>query len=203
MKFVKWKILIITCIVCLLPIILGVVLWDGLPEQIAIHFDINNNADNFASKHFVVFGIPFLMVLLQSFSCIISDINAKKHGEQKKIETATKWIIPITTIALYILTLGYSLNWGVDIRRTVAVIVGVILIVMGICLTEVDYIKKYSKEKAKKINKFIGFETVIMGILFVISAWLPTFATVACLILLIPYTVIAIIYSIKVKRALS
>ena len=66
MKFVKWKTLIVTCVVCLLPILLGVALWNELPESIAIHFDINNNPDNFAPKGFVVFGLPFLMVALHN-----------------------------------------------------------------------------------------------------------------------------------------
>ena len=39
--------------------------------------DINNNPDNFASKGFVVFGMPVLMVGLQGFCCFINDFNAK------------------------------------------------------------------------------------------------------------------------------
>ena len=73
MKFMKWKILIITCAVCLLPILLGVVLWDKLPETMAIHFDMYNQPDNFASKGFVVFGLPAMMVVLQIISCVITD----------------------------------------------------------------------------------------------------------------------------------
>ena len=34
----------------------------------------NNNPDNFASKGFVVFAIPLLMVLLQTFCCFINDV---------------------------------------------------------------------------------------------------------------------------------
>ena len=80
MKFIKWKTLIITCFVCLLPILLGVALWDKLPDLMAIHFNINNEADNFASKGFVVFGLPVIMAALQAFCCIVSDVNACKHG---------------------------------------------------------------------------------------------------------------------------
>ena len=48
MKFIKWKILVITSVVCLLPIIMGIAVWDKLPDTMAIHFNINNVADNFA-----------------------------------------------------------------------------------------------------------------------------------------------------------
>lgn len=203
MKFFKWKIFIITSIVCLLPIVLGVALWDKLPGEVAIHFDINNNPDNFASKGFVVFGMPFLMVLLQAFCCFVNDINAKKHGERKKFERVTKWIIPIMTIILQGVTLGYALGWDLDIRKISTTIVGVMLIVIGNYLPKLDYIKNYdvSTQKARKINRFIGYETVVMGLLFLISIFLPPVYTVACLFLLIPYALLSVVVGIKIGRS--
>jgi len=202
MKFIKWKILFITCLVCFVPVILGVALWSRLPDTMAIHFDINNKPDNFASKGFVVFGLPFLMIILQCFCCFVNDINAHKHGERRKFELATKWIIPIMTVILQILTLGYGLGWRFDVRAAAAIIVGIILLVVGNYLPKFDYIKNYDVDvqKARKINRFLGFETVIMGILFIISVFFPPVYTLGCIILLIPYAVIGIVYGIKVGR---
>lgn len=199
MKFIKWKSLIITCITCLLPIVLGIMLWDNLPDTMAIHFNINNEPDNFASKSFVVFALPFLMVLLQIVCCVINDFNAYKHGQRKKFERATKWIIPILTIILQITTLGYGLGWNIDVRRTVALIVGIIFLVIGNYLPKFDYINNYNvdTEKAKKINRFIGLETVVMGILSFASIFMPPITTVIWLFLLIPYAAISVIYGFK------
>ena len=151
MKFIKWKILIVTSIVCLLPILLGLSLWEKLPDTMAIHFDLNNNPDNFASKGFVVFGMPCLMVVLQWICCLINDINEKKHGSIIKFERVAKGIIPFTTVLLYLTTLGIGLGWDIDVRAVAAFIVGVIFILMGICLPKLDYIKNYdlSPDKAK------------------------------------------------------
>ena len=203
MKFFKWKYFLVTSIVCLLPCLLGVLLWDKLPDVMAIHFDINNNPDNFASKGFVVFGLPILMVILQGFCCFINDLNAKKHGERKKFETVTKWIIPILTIVLQLATFGIALGYEVDIRIVATVIVGVMFIVLGKYMPKLDYIKNYDvdTDKARKINRFIGVEMVIMGILFLISTLLPPIATVICLLLLIPYTIISVIYGIRVGKS--
>ena len=52
MKHIKWKTLIITGVIALLPILIGIFLWDKLPGQIAIHFNLNNEPDGFASKGF-------------------------------------------------------------------------------------------------------------------------------------------------------
>jgi len=202
MKFIKWKSLIITCVVCLLPILLGVALWDKLPDTMAIHFDINNNPDNFASKGFVVFGMPVLMVALQIFCCFINDINAYKHGERKKFERVTKWIIPVMTIILQIATLGYGLGWNYDVRKLAGLLVGGILLVIGNYLPKFDYVKNYdiNTEKARKINRFIGYETIILALLFIISIFLPPIATLVCIFLMIPYAIISVIYGIRVAK---
>jgi len=202
MKSIKWKSLIITCIVCFLPVFLGIALWDNLPDIMAIHFNINNEPDNFASKGFVVFVLPLLMVFLQAICCFINDINAQKHGERKKFERVTKWIIPIMSIILQIITLGYGLGWNIDIRKAVALIIGIVFLVIGNYLPKFDYVKNYNidTQKARKINRFIGFETVIMGILILVSIFLPPIATVIWLILLIPYAGISAIYGIRVGK---
>ena len=133
---------------------------------------------------------------------MIYDINAYKYGERKKLERVVKWIVPCLTVILQILTLGYGLGWELDIRKCVAVIVGIMFVVTGNYLPKFEYIKNQDADtcKAKKINRFIGYETVIMGVLFIVSALLPPITTIACLLLLIPYAVISVVYGIRVGR---
>ena len=202
MKFVKLKILIITCIVCLLPILLGIVLWDKLPDTIAVHFNINNEPDNYASKAFAVFGLPCLMMLFQIFCCITSDVNCRMDGEYKNIERVTKWIIPCITIILQFVLFGYALEMNVDIRKIASLIVGTLFIVSGICMTKAVKIKKrdINAEKARKIKRFLSCGSIIMGILSFITVFLPTISTIIWLILLIPYTAVNVIYGIKVGK---
>ena len=202
MKFIKWKSLILTCSVCLAMIIPGLVFWNRLPESMAIHFDINNVADNFAHKGFVVFGMPLLMVGLQTFCCFVNDINSHKHGERKKLENVTKWIIPVMTVILQTVTIGYSLGWNLDIRRVAIVIVSGIFIVTGNYLPKLDYIKNYDidTEKARKINRFTGYASVVMGLLFFITIFMPPIASVVALLAMVPYTLGCIIYAILICR---
>ena len=203
MKFIKWRSLFITCIICLLPILLGIALWNELPDTMAIHFNLYNEADNFATKTFSVFGLPILMSILQMISCFINDINAYKHGKRKKFERVIKWIVPILSVVLQIITLGYALGWNIDIRKSVALIIGVMFLILGNYLPKLDYINNYNvdTEKARKINRFIGYETVIMGALVLITIFLPPVATGIWIVLLIPYAVVSVIYGIKKGRS--
>ena len=163
MKFMKWKSLIITCLVTLLPIVAGVVLWNQLPAEIAVHFDINGNPDNFASKGFAVFLLPLLMALLQIICCVINDIKAYQHGPRVKFERVTKWIIPCMSIVLQAAIFAFALGKNVDMRAVAMIVVGVVMIVTGNYLPKFDYIKNYNldTEKARKINRFIGFSQVL------------------------------------------
>ena len=83
-------------------------------------------------------------------------------------------------------------NNNVDIRKCVALIVGIIFVVIGNYLPKFDYIKNYDvdTEKARKINRFIGNMSVIMGILSVISIFLPPVTTFIWLGLLIVYVIV-------------
>lgn len=200
MKFIKLKSLIISCAVCLLPIVFGMILWNRLPDMMAVHFNVYNETDGFASKGFVVFGLPIIMAVLQMICCFINDLNASRHGERRKFEAVTKSIVPVLTVALQSMTLCFAMGYDMDIRRIVACIVGVILIAIGNYQPKFDRIKDYdgNTEKAKKIHRFIGIATVVMGLLFLVSTLFVPTATLVCLFLLVPYALVCALYGLKV-----
>lgn len=202
MKFIKTKSLIISCAVCLVPIVFGLILWSRLPDIMAIHFDIYNEADKFASKGFVVFGLPIIMAVLQMICCFINDFNASRHGERKKFEMVTKSIVPVLTVALQSMTLCCAVGYDMDIRRIVACIVGVILIAIGNYQPKFGRIKDCdgNTEKARRIHRFIGIATVAMGILFLVSTLFAPTATLVCLLLLVPYAFVCVLYGMKVGK---
>ena len=202
MKFIKWKFLIVTSLVCLLPILFGLAFWTQLPDTIAVHFNVYGEPDNFASKGFAVFGLPLLMAALQWVCCFINDIDIHKYGERKKFERVTKWILPGMTVILQGSLLGYALGWGIDITKVAPFIVGTVFLMIGNYLPKFDYIKNYDldTEKARKINRFIGIESIIMGVLSFACIFLPPQSLLIWLLLLIPYTIISIVYGITVGR---
>lgn len=198
MKTTKWKVLFITDLICLLPIIPCLFLWNKLPDQIAIHFNMNNVADNFAPKWVAVFILPLFMVALQTFCCIVTDIKAKKHGAAPKFEAVTKWIIPLMSIILQTVTVAYSLEYKVDIRRIVMVMLGIIFVAMGNYMPKLNYVKNYniSADKAKKINRFTGFAMVIMGILSVVTVFFPPVVSVVWVVLVLLFAILCTVYTI-------
>lgn len=105
------KTLILSVIICLLPMILGIAFYNKLPEQMPVHFTINDVPDNYAPKNFALFGIPAIMATLQAI-CIIftSKVNKLNNNEKPRILKIMEWFIPIVTVLVYIIMIQVPLR---------------------------------------------------------------------------------------------
>ena len=89
MKKINFDILLLTSVMCLVPILFGLYCYQDLPKIVAVHFDINNNPDGFMSKDLFVFGMPAISILVQVFVCIMLDLkdkNTSNRNKKKKID---------------------------------------------------------------------------------------------------------------------
>lgn len=97
----KKKKVIIGSIICLLPILLGVLLWGSLPDNLTRH--IGPGAYSFASKKTVVFLYPPLFLLLHFIIVFKPDwLNTPKN--EKKY-----WYVPILSSAFFLISFTLSL----------------------------------------------------------------------------------------------
>lgn len=201
MKKINYKILLVTCIVTLFPIVLGLIFYNKLPDTVAIHFDINNNPNGYFSKNAFVFGMPVLMVALQLFLCVISDVTDKYPEANRKMMIVGKWIIPILSIILYIVTIMYAIGNKLDIRKIVMFILGVLFVIMGNYLPKtkgnINLINKIFEQEYKKVSRISGYLMILNGLLFLASNLFSQYVSifVVCLaileiIVLCAYTII-------------
>lgn len=176
MNKIDWKNLTFSCVICMLPIIMGFYFYDALPDTLAIHFDINNNADGFASKDFTLFGLPMIMVALQTFGWIMSDLNKKGDKKIKAIEVA-KWFIPIVTIIVYTIIVLVGLGKSINVGKVASIILGVLFILTGNYMPKMSYeeakgnINPLPKTEAsyKEMVRTLGYSFVIGGFLAITS----------------------------------
>ena len=196
MKKIKWKNLISTCIICLLPVLPGLALWDKLPDAIAVHFDIHNMPDGFASKGFAVFCLPLIMSLLQIGVCIVNDLNI---GRKK--ENAPKWVIPSLAIVVQTMILCYAMGMNVDIRRIVTVIIALWFFVIG--KLQIKYAFSYGNAshsaEGRIINRVSAGITIVMAVMALATLFMPPESLFVWLLLLIPYGVIEMFCNSKSK----
>lgn len=130
--FKKYKgTIIFTSVLTLLPIIIGMILWDRLPTEIATHFGTNNQPDGYSSKSFAVFGLPLLMLGIHLLCIIVTNADPKKQNISDKAIAVVLWIIPVISLVLMSITYAYALGTKIRIGFIVIMMLGVIFILLG------------------------------------------------------------------------
>lgn len=101
---------IITSAVVLCPILIGVLLWNRLPDEMAVRFNINNEVISYSSKGFVVFGIPIMLFVCHFFCLLPMIIDPKNTKISRKMVLLLIWCIPVISLPFCGGLLLYSLG---------------------------------------------------------------------------------------------
>ena len=193
------KTLIITSILTVLPILIGVYFWDSLPDMMATHFGIDNQADGFSSKAVAVFGIPLLCLAVLWIGAVVTAHDPKKQNISPKLFSLGLWIAP--TVSLIVAATMYTVNLGytADISFVGGLFLGLLLTVVG------NYAPKArqnytigiklpwtlaNEENWNRTHRFAGYLWVVCGILMVVltlckiagSGWMIAVFAVAVLL---------------------
>ena len=108
------KLLIITSLLTLLPIPVGLLLWNRFPETMAIHFGITGQADGYASPAYAVFVLPLIMLAVQWLCILATSLDKGNKNRNQKLQSIVLWTIPlignITCCGLYALALGWEFS---------------------------------------------------------------------------------------------
>lgn len=173
--------LILNVLVCLLPIILGIALYNKLPEQMPIHFTINDVPDNYAHKNFALFGIPIIMAIVQAICILVTTkVNKLKDNQKPKILKIMEWFIPIVSVLVYIIMIEVPLGSTVYVGKSICLILGILFMIIGNYLPKMSYeVGKTifhptprSEKSFRKMSKIMGYSFVGVGIsLLILIIW--------------------------------
>lgn len=140
------KSLIITTIITLLPIVVGIILWDSLPERIATHFGADNEANGWSSKWFAVFGLPLFLAGLEWLCMFATSLDPKSKNISGKSMGVILWLIPILSLLCSTAIYTYAMGLKFNFTRIVLIFFGLLLIVIG------NYLPKSSQNYSMGIK---------------------------------------------------
>ena len=106
MMKVDKKSLFLSVAICLLPILIGVYYYDVLPEQIAVHFNVSGEPDNFVSKTRAIIDLPIFFAIVQVIISLVVDFDKTP----KKGALIIKGIIPIISVLVQGGLIAYALD---------------------------------------------------------------------------------------------
>lgn len=177
------KSIILGCIVILLPMLLGVLLWNQLPDEIPTHFDSNNVPNDWSSKGFTVFGIPSILVLLHFFTVAVTASDPKRQNISSKLFSLIIWIIPIVSLFVVPACYAYALGFTWDMDVVLNLLMGIIFLIIGNYMHKVKHnytvgIKipwtLHSEENWNRTHRFASWLWMLAGIVFLINIFLKT-----------------------------
>lgn len=178
------KILIITSVVILLPVLAGVVLWDTLPEQIPTHWNAAGEIDGWSSKPFAIFGLPLMMLAMHWLCVLVTAADPKKANHSNKLIHLVLWIIPIISVALFVLSYVAALGTEVRMEMVMPLLVGLVLTIVG------NYLPKckqsytigikipwtlHSEENWNRTHRFAGRLWLVCGLGIMLIAFVGGF----------------------------
>jgi uncharacterized membrane protein len=133
---------IIALVMIALALLAGAVLWNQLPDQMASHWNANDQVNGYISKFWGVFLMPLITLGMLVLFLVLPGIDPLKANIAQFRETFNIFIVVIVVFMLYIHGL------------TLAKMSAAMLPFMGVLFIAVGYMLK----KAKR-NFFIGIRT--------------------------------------------
>ena len=127
----NWKVLAITSLVILLPMLAGLVLWNQLPEQMPSHWNAQGEIDGWSSKVFSVFGMPLLMLAFQWICALGTGADPKKANHPQKMVQLVLWIIPVISTVLHVFVYAAALGEQVRMEVAMPVFIGLGFMIVG------------------------------------------------------------------------
>lgn len=194
------KLTVITTLITLLPIALGIALYDRLPEVVATHWNIHNRPDGWSSRAMAVFGIPCIMAAL-NLVCGGATDRLQSEGVPKRVLALCRWIIPVLSLILVPVMLYSALGVSFDMDRIVCSILGIMFIIIG------NYLPKCrrngvvgikipwtlsSDENWDKTHRFAGFVWIVCGAAAIVGGWTKPVVAIVALVAMI---LLPVVYS--------
>ena len=173
---------LITSAVTLLPIILGLLLWDQLPDKLPTHFGVDGAADGWGSKGFAVFGIPAMWLIFHLITWGVTRLDKQNRGHNEKVLNLVGLTFPTMSIAFSVLLYTRALEIELDMSSILFPLLGLLFIAMGNWLPKIKQNSTlgikikwtlYNEENWNKTHRFAGFVWVIGGVLFCLMGFVP------------------------------
>ena len=216
-KINRWKILL-SCLLTLLPILVGIILWDWLPDSMATHWGADGNIDGFSTKAFAVFGLPIIICVLNLVCFIFTLLDKNSREQNGKAMGIIFWIMPCLSLVVNGVIYSVALGKEFSVELLIPVIIGILFVAIGNYMPKVKQNRTLgiklpwtfqNEENWNKTHRLGGKLWVLGGILILLSVCLPfeatvwVFVTVLLLMIAIPFAYSYSLYRNHLKQGIS
>lgn len=164
-------------IVILTPVIVGLVFYKQLPNQIAIHFNVEEQANGFMNRNLAIVALPFLALIIYNLC-----FSFFKQITIPFLKEFMLWSVPIFAVVIQGLILTVALGGHVQVRLTIIWLVALIFLVIGNYLPKsIGLATKNHSESSNSVARKLGYLTVAMSLALLISLCFNPYTTIIIL----------------------
>ena len=201
--------LILSSLVTLLPAVLGLLLWEQLPERVATHWGIDGTPDGWSGR-WAIFVLPLVLLAAQWLCVLITLKDPKNEDQNPKAFALVIWIIPALSLLMMGFTYFVALGNPFSALKLMALVFGLMFTVIGNYMPKVRQNSTLgvkiswtltSEANWNATHRFCGKVWTAGGVLTLVSIFLPDNWCVAVLpLLLIPMIALPVLYSWRYHR---
>lgn len=173
--------LIVTSVVILIPIVIGLFLWNELPERMVIHWNGSGEPDGWSSKGFAVFGLPLILFAAHWAAIFFTTHDPKNKNQNSKLFDIIILLMPITSLEFCSATYAIALGRDVNISFLASIFLGIVFVLVGNYLPKCK--QNYTigirivwalenEENWNKTHRFAGKLWVIGGVALLATAFI-------------------------------
>lgn len=203
----NFKMMLVTSAVILLPVIFGLIVWNRLPEEIMIHWNINGEADGFAGKTVAVILLPAFMLAIHWICVFVTGLDPKNKNIDGKPLTMVLWICPVISLLIGTVIYATALGHSIDVNVIMPLVLGAIFVIIGNYMPKCK--QNYSlgiklpwtlndEENWNKTHRFAGFLWVAGGIVILATAFIGSFVIFIAITLLM--VIVPTVYSYRIYK---
>ena len=174
------KLMLITSLVTLLPLLVGLCLWNQLPDQLPFHWNAAGEVDGWAGKPMAVIGAPLLMLALHWLCAWVTAADPKHKNHSDKMLRLILWIIPLLSVVLFGMIFSTAWNKDLHVASIAPILIGVLFVIIG------NYLPKckqsytigiklpwtlHSEANWNKTHRLAGFLWVLGGFAMMIAGF--------------------------------
>ena len=201
---------LVTSAITLVPILLGLLLWNKLPDRLPTHFGVDGAADGWSGKGFAVFGLPLMMLGFHLVICFATRLDKHNRGHNEKVMNLVGLIFPVMSIVNSVIIYAHAMELELNLSMLLFPMLGLLFIAVGNWLPKIKQNSTlgikikwtlYNEENWNKTHRVAGFVWVIGGVIFCLMGFVAEKALLFLLpIQIILLAVVPMVYSWNLAR---
>ncbi len=194
--------LVVSSLLILLPMLVGVCIWNKLPNPMPIHWNAAGDVDGYAPRAVAVVALPLICLALQWLCVFVTACDPKNQGQNAKVTGLVVWLVPLICAVVSAMIYTTALGYAVSATNLAMGMLGIIFVLLG------NYMPKCKQnhtigikiswtlndeENWNATHRLAGRVWVIGGVLMLLCTLLPSsvfpwiFLALTLLMVLIPF----------------